>query len=265
MSSSAQAVSPLVLALVAGGFTTFGVVLKIGYDAIAARRATKAAGLERFADERRDAYERFSEAIKKQLEVNKAMMVLVEAHHKEGKTRMSHEEKEAFPPSAMNELVAALEQIRRLARTYTVIKSAEAILRLFLDMTRLLRAALDDPGPNDEITWFLLQRFLEDRIDEFVHGYREDLGLGRPAGAPKTWPMAQRERPFNWSMAQSETFLRAHIPIKISPKPEEKPPQTEEQSTLDASRCTAVTGRHQNRVVIRVAETLPLTLSTIKQ
>ncbi len=71
----------------------------------------------------------------------------------------------------------------------------------------------------------MLQRFLEDRVDEFVHAYREDLGLGRPAGAPKTWPMVQRERPFNWSTAQSEAFLRAHIPIKIMPKPEEKPPK----------------------------------------
>lgn len=125
MPSSVQAASPLMLALVAGGFTTFGVLLKIGYDALAARRATEAAGLERFAAERRDAYERFSGAIKRQLEANKAMMVLVEAHHKQGKTEMGDEEKESFPPSAMKELGAALEQIRRLARKYAVIKSAE--------------------------------------------------------------------------------------------------------------------------------------------
>ena len=37
--------------------------------------------------------------------------------------------------------------------------------------------------PNDEITWFLLQRFLEERTAEFTHAYREDLGPGRPAGA----------------------------------------------------------------------------------
>ena len=164
MSSAAQTASPLVLALVAGGFTTVGIVLKIGYDAIAAHHATKKEGLERFADERRQAYEKFYEAIKKQLEANKAMMGLVEAHYKEGKTEMSDEEQAAFPPSAMTELVTTLEQIRRLARDYAVIRSAEAIVRLFLDMTRCLRAALEDPGPNDEITWFLLQRFLEDRV-----------------------------------------------------------------------------------------------------
>jgi len=202
MSSSAQAVSPLLLSLVAGGFTTFGVLIKIGYDSLAAHRATKAAGLERFADERRQAYEKFYESAKKQLVADKALMALVEAHHKEGKTEISEEEKAAVPPSAMAELVSALEHIRRLARNYAVITSAEAILRLFLDMSRTIKAALDDPGPNDEITWFVLQRFLEDRLDEFVHGYREDLGLGPPAGAPKKWPMAPRERPFNWSLAQ---------------------------------------------------------------
>src|SRR6202034_452765 len=91
--SQAQAVSPLALALVARGFTTFGVVLKIGYDAIAARRATKAAGLERFADERRRAYETFYRSVKNHLEADKALMALVEAHHKEGRTEISEEEK----------------------------------------------------------------------------------------------------------------------------------------------------------------------------
>jgi hypothetical protein len=231
MSAAAQTASPLMLALVAGGFTTFGVVLKIGYDAIAARRATKAAGLERFADKRHEAYEKFYESVKRQREADNALHDLLEAHRKEGKTEMSDEEKEAFPPSAMADLVNALEQIRRVARDYAVIRAAEAIFRLFLDMTRCLRAALEDPGPNDEITWFLLQRFLEERIDEFVHGYREDLGIGRPAGAPKKWPVVQREFPFGFDLARSEALLRAHIPIKILPIPEEGPPETEEQST----------------------------------
>jgi hypothetical protein len=230
MSSSVQTVSPLVLSLVAGGFTTFGVVLKIGYDAIAARYTAKKEGLERFAAERREVYERFYDATKKQLEADKAMYNLVEAHHKEGRTEISDEEIAVFPPSAMAELVATLEQIRRLARNYVVITSAEAILRLFLDITRCLRAAMEDPGPNDEIMWFLLQRFLEERINEFVYGYREDLGLGRPAGAPKNWPVVQRENPLNWSVAQSEAFLRAHIPIKILPKSAEESPETQERS-----------------------------------
>lgn len=220
--SSAQTVSPLILASVAGGFTTFGVVLKIGYDSLAARRASQNAGLERFADERRQVYENFYELVQRQLAADKALFALVEAHHKEGKDEITGEEKAAIPPSAMAELFIALDQVRRLARTYSVISTAEAIVRLFTDMTKAARAALEDPEPNDEITWFLLQRFIEDRLDEFVYGYRDDLGLGRPTGAPKKWPIVQRDRQF--SLAESEAILRAHIPIEIKPKqPVEQP------------------------------------------
>jgi hypothetical protein len=224
--TSAEAASPLVLTLVAGGFTIFGVTLKIGYDSLAARRATKNAGLERFSDERRQAYERFYELVQRQLAGDKALYGLV-LEHREGKTEISDEEKARVPRTALVELITTLDQIRRLARIYSVVTSAEAIVQLFVDMTRATSAALEDPGPNDEITWFLLQRFLEDRVAEFVHGYREDLGLGRPAGAPKKWPIVPRERPFNLSLAQSEEILRAHIPIKIMPKPSGKQSESE--------------------------------------
>lgn len=53
--SQAQSVPPLVVTLVAGGFTTVG-ILKMSYDALAARRVAKKEGLERFAVERREAY-----------------------------------------------------------------------------------------------------------------------------------------------------------------------------------------------------------------
>jgi hypothetical protein len=136
MSSHAQTVSPLVLALIAGGFTTFGVIIKIGYDIIAARRAYKTAGLERFADERRQAYERFYELVQKQLKRDRALYALLEAHYKEGKTEISDEEKQAVPPTFLGELIETLDEMRRLARIYSVITSAEAILRLFVDMSR---------------------------------------------------------------------------------------------------------------------------------
>src|SRR5271168_4635454 len=100
MSSSAQTVSPLLLAFVAGGFTTLGVVLKISYDSLAARRASKSAGLERFADERRQAYEKFYSLVQQQIAADKMLYALVEAHHKEGKTEITDEEKAAIDPSA---------------------------------------------------------------------------------------------------------------------------------------------------------------------
>jgi hypothetical protein len=211
MSSSAQTVSPLVLALVAGGFTTFGVVIKIGYDAIAARRADKAAGLERFADERRQVYEKFYDLVQKQLKRDRALYALLEAHHKEGKTEISEEEKEAVPPTFLGELTETLDEMRRLARIYSVITSAEAILRLFVDMSRAAGAALDNLAPGDEMMWFVLNRMIEDRMTEFVHGYREDLGLGAPKGAPKTWPVEPREFPMSMSRSQAEALIRAHI------------------------------------------------------
>ncbi len=186
MATVTQTVSPLVLTLVAGGFTTFGVLLKIGYDSLAARRAVKSAGLERFAAERRQTYERFYELVQRQLAGDRTLYALVEAHHKESKTEISDEEKARVPPSALGELITTLDQVRRLARLYSVITAAEAIVQLFVDMTGATRAALENPEPNDQVTWFLLQRFIEDRISEFVHGYREDLGLGHPKGAPKT-------------------------------------------------------------------------------
>jgi len=218
--SQAQAVSPLVLAFVAGGFTTFGVVLKIGYDAIAARRMTRAARLERFADERRQVYEKFYDLTQRQLRRDTAMFALLEAHRKGKKTALSDEEKENFPPVVLDELIATAEEIRRLARIYSVIAAAEAIVRPFVDMTRAARATLDNPDPNDEVTWFLLQRFLEDRISEFVHGYREDLGLGPPKGAPKTWPVEPRKFPMSMTRNQSEALLRAHI----RPRAKKAPP-----------------------------------------
>jgi len=225
-----QAVSPLVLTLVAGGFTIFGVVLKIGYDGLAARRAAKDTGLERFADERRQVYERFYDLVQRQLAAEKALYALMEAHHKEGKTKISDDEKTRVPPSALAELITTLDQVRRLARLYSVITAAEAIVQLFVDMTRAMRAAIDNSGPNDEITWFLLQRFLEDRISEFVHGYREDLGLGSPKGAPKTWPVVQRKRTV--SLTDSEAVVRA----LLRPKPTTRTaPQTNQADSSPES------------------------------
>lgn len=221
MPSHAQTVSPLVLALVAGGFTTFGVVIKIGYDAVASWRADKVAGIERFADERRQVYETFYELVQKQLKRDRALYALLEAHHKEGKTEISDEEKKAVPSTFLGQLIETLEEMRRLARIYSVITSGEAIVRLFVDMSRAAGAALDSPTPNDEITWFVLNRMIEDRMTEFVHGYREDLGLGSPKGAPKRWPIELRKFPWSMSRGQAEALLGAHIPPR-SEQPREK-------------------------------------------
>lgn len=220
-----QQVPALTVAFIAGGFTSFGVLVKIAYDALIARRTAKREGVTWFADDRRAAYEAFLDAAKRQHAADTALWKLV-GETRAGRTEISIEEQAAVPPSAMKDLVDALDQIRRLARVYSVITSAEAIVRLYGDMAGACRAALEQPGPNDEITWFVLQRFVDERMAEFVHNYRADLGLGRPAGAPKRWPIVKRERPV--SLADSERIIRAHIPPKrrlvpnssVKPSPE---------------------------------------------
>jgi hypothetical protein len=207
----AQETSALTLSLVAGGFTTFGVLAKIAYDSIAARRNRREQGLERFADDRRAAYDDFLNAVERQRAYGQSLRRLLD-RVRSGETEITEEERKAFPDSPMADLIAALDQVRRLARNYSVITSAEAIVQLFGDMAGALRAALEEPRSNDEITWFLLQRFLEDRCREFVHGYREDLGLGHPSGAPKRWPIVERNRLV--SLEDSERIVRAHIPRK---------------------------------------------------
>ena len=79
-----------------------------------------------------------------------------------GETELNDEEREASPPSAMPDLVAALDRVRHVA--------------------------LQDPSPDDEITWFLLQRLLDvvERehpvsLDESEHTVR---GASTRGGSP---------------------------------------------------------------------------------
>ena len=198
-------VSPLVLAIIAGVFTLLGVLLKIGYDWLAARRASKKESLTRFAPERRDAYERFLDALTLERGYWAALHDLNEAHRR-GEA-VPQDRMDNFPPSPMKQLVDALDEVRRVGRTYAVISAAENIVRLFADMAAASRLALTKPGPHDEITWFLLQRLQEDRIHEFIHAYREDLGIGPPVGGPKKFPIPERP----WPTDLPEAVLRAHL------------------------------------------------------
>lgn len=206
-----ETTSALTLALVAGGFTTFGVLAKIAYDGLAARRERRDRGARRFAEERRAAYDDFLAAVERQRGHNRALRALT-ARALAGETEMTDADREAFPDSALRDLTETVGRVRRLARTYSVITAAEAIVQLFADTASASRAALEASGPDDEITWFLLERFMDDRVAEFLHGYREDLGIGAPAGAPRRWPVVVRPHPV--SLEESERTLRAHIPRK---------------------------------------------------
>jgi hypothetical protein len=193
----------LLIPVIAGSFMIAGVLLKMIYDAIVARREGKRADREHLSSERRDVYEHFLQSLRRERHYWSELHKLQEAHARG--EEVPQERLDAFPASPMGELVDALEAIRRVARTYQVITSAESVVRLFADMAAASRAAITTPGPNDEITWFLLQRFSEDREKEFVFAYREDLGIGRPKGGPRHYPRPKRPRPAD----QSESILRA--------------------------------------------------------
>jgi hypothetical protein len=89
---------------VAGGFTSFGVLAKIVYDGVIARRTAKRENVQWLADDRRAAYEAFLDAAKRQLAANEALWKLV-GEARAGRTEISDEEQAQVPPSAMNELV----------------------------------------------------------------------------------------------------------------------------------------------------------------
>jgi hypothetical protein len=110
-----EKVSPLLLALVAGGFTMLGVMLKIGYDSLAAYRASKSEALSRFASER-GAYERFFAAVQRQRDYYGSLKEIADAHRLG--VEIPQERLASFPNSSMREVVKGLEEVRRLARTY---------------------------------------------------------------------------------------------------------------------------------------------------
>lgn len=194
-------VSPLVIALVGGGFTVLGVLLKVVYDVSVERLRVRREDVPT----RRDAYEAFLEALNREKAYWRELHTLVEVQRAGGS--VSQERMDEFPASPMGELVSALERVRRLSHTYSVIKAAEAIVQLFADMAASARAAITSPGPDDEIQWFLLQRFQEDREREFVYAYRQDLGVGAPKGAPRDYP--KRDLPFD--LGAAERHLRRKL------------------------------------------------------
>lgn len=200
------ALSPLVGILVGGGFTLFGVGLKIAYDAVLARRHERREAIVQFAPERRAAYEKFLQLSRAQRDYEHRLHKLVEAHHRGDD--VPQEVMDAFPPSPMKDFVAALDEVRRVARTYAVISVAEALLRLVMDMTAAMRQAMESPSEHDEIVWFVLQRLHEDREREFIYHYRADLGLRPPEGGPKRYPLSENP----WASGDlPESILRSAL------------------------------------------------------
>jgi hypothetical protein len=213
----AATISPLAGVIVAGGFTVLGVALKIAYDAWVARRQSAKERIERFAPERRAAYENFLRLARAELDYMKRIRDLGDAHHR-GET-VDQEVIDNFPASPMSDFANSLDEVRRLAHTIAVISAADAIMGIFRDMIAANKNALNDPDGNDEILWFLLQRMFEDREREFIYGYRLDLGIGPPAGGAKDYPIPRRP----WKSPDlPEQIIRLHLAPR-KPRPPKDP------------------------------------------
>jgi hypothetical protein len=158
---------------------------------------------------RREAYDAFIDAERRQRAYIKELDSLYH-RHLAGETEMRQEEQDNFSASALPDLIAARDRIELVAGDYSVIQAAQNIIRLFGDMATARKAAMTSPTSNDDLVWFLLQRFEEDREREFVYAYRKDLGLGVPAGAPKNFPVPSRPWPLGEAEALVMASLQAH-------------------------------------------------------
>ncbi|WKU04954.1 hypothetical protein [Micromonospora sp. HUAS LYJ1] len=235
---------PIVSAGIGAGAALAGVLLKMLYDGRAERRKQQKDDASLFLSERRDAYERFLELHRQQVDRNERLRK-IGLTIRDGGTPPTDDEIAAFPSPVMADLAAALDVVRRLARSYEVVRAGEQMVRLHGDMAVAQRKMLDAVtarGGNrelsfheketDDILWFLLTNILRDRTLEFSYAYRVDLGIGDPRGGPKKYPTEPRP----WPLEDSEHVLRAHIlPSHLKARGEvaegKSQPPTKEHST----------------------------------
>lgn len=194
-----------IAALIGAASALGGVGLKIAYDSLQERGRSRQARTNRFLDDRKHAYDAFWSAHKevtREGELLRELALIARA----GRS-VKDEVLETFPPSSMPKLVDALDSLRRIALTSGIVTISERMVALHGDARAALRELHENPTRNYGLPWFLASRLREDQEREFVLAYRQDLGLGPPAGSPPDWPVAQR--PFN--PAEAEALLSLHL------------------------------------------------------
>lgn len=199
--------SAIATSLIAAGSATGGILLKMIYDATIERIKSRKEKSTLFLQERKKAYDEFivSNTAETEYRARLGDLTLIARAGLQVKPEVLAN----FPTSPMKDLVSALEAIRRLAHTHEIVKIAERIVRLHGDASAAMRLYM----VNDELTYglplFLVDRFGEDCILEFVAAYRKDLGIGPPKGARKDFPIMDRGLPM--SLHEAERFLRIHL------------------------------------------------------
>lgn len=116
---TASAVSPLIVAIVAGLFTLLGVVLKMLYDYLSDRAKNRREFIHQILPARREAYDAFIETEKRERAYISRLNDLYQ-RHLAGVVEMSQAEQDDFPESALPDLIAARDRIELVAGDYAV-------------------------------------------------------------------------------------------------------------------------------------------------
>ncbi len=196
--------------LIASGSAIGGILIKMIYDSAGARIESKRANADRFLVERKAAYEQFWSTHKKVVDHNRQLHDL-SLLARAGKN-VQPEVIEKFPPSSMGDLVAALEEIRRVARTSEIVEICERIVAMHGAASSAMRHFLENDDIAYGLPFFLANRLTEDQELEFTLAYRNDLGIGLPERANRDWLTVSRP----WSSVQAERIFRAHVKHGIS-------------------------------------------------
>lgn len=196
--------------LIASGSAIAGILMKMVYDSAGSRIASKRANADRFLAERKVAYERFWSAHKKVVDHNRQLhdVTLLARAGKNVKPEVI----ENFPPSSMGDLVAALEEIRRVARTSEIVEICERIVAMHGAISSAMRHFLQNDNIAYGLPFFLANRLTEDQELEFTLAYRDDLGIGLPERANKEWLTVSRP----WPSVHAERIFHAHVKHGIS-------------------------------------------------
>ncbi|MBM7168020.1 hypothetical protein JQK87_06265 [Streptomyces sp. G44] len=193
--------------LIAAGSAIGGIVIKMTYDGLIERGHTNKENQQRFIQERKEAYDDFLRFNQEHVQYREALrrVTLITRAGLQVKPEVISN----FPPSRLGELVDTLDRIRRLAHLHEVVQVAERVVGLHGDAAAALRYYLQSDTATYGLPLFLADRLGEDQILEFIAAYRKDLLLGPPKGAPRNFPMVDRDFPI--SRVEAELILSRHL------------------------------------------------------
>jgi hypothetical protein len=191
--------------LIASGSAIGGILIKMIYDSVSAHMESERTNADRFLAERKAAYDQFWSTHKKVVDH------AYQLHDLSLLTRAGKDVKpeviENFPASSMRDLVAALEEIRRVARTSEMVEICQRIVELHGAASAATRHFLDKDDLTYGLPFFLANRLREDQELEFTLAYRNDLGIGLPERASKDWLIVSRP----WPSVEAEKILHTHV------------------------------------------------------